>query len=127
MDQSTLSPAIKVNGIQFYKHPYLEVVIAINPSAAIHDLWKVWKARIRCREDAEDALFTLLSRCRKCSLQSLIYLEYENFLPENKELTSLILRLNKVDNVCFTPAVNPANYSANKLFDLFEIDDANLR
>jgi hypothetical protein len=119
VDQRALTPALKINNIQFYKHPYLDIMVATNPGSAIHDLWKVWNKLIKTQEEAAIVLSITLDRCRKYSLQSFVYLESPDYLPEEHRLTSAVLSLQEVDNIYVTPTVNPNNYSSEKLFKLF--------
>lgn len=119
MDQKFPTPALKINDIQFYKHPYLDILIATNPASAIHDLWTIWSRLIKTPDDAAEILSVNLDRCRKCSLQSLVYLEHPDYLPEEHRLTSAVLALKQIDNIYMTPSVNPANYAPEKLFKLF--------
>ena len=119
MDQKTLTPDLVVNNIQFYKHPYLDIPIATNPVAAINDLWQIWQRLIKTPEDAAEVLTITLDRCRKCSLQTFVYLKYPDYLPEVHRLASAVLALAQIDEIYFTPVANPANYSSEGLFKLF--------
>jgi hypothetical protein len=121
VDQKALAPALKINNIQFYKHPYLDIMLATNPVPAIDDLWKVWNTLIKTQEEAAAVLYKTLDQCRKYSLQTLVFLEYTDYLPENHRLTSSVLSLQQVDSIYMTPTVNPMNYSSENLFKLFGI------
>jgi hypothetical protein len=119
MDQKRLTPASTINRIQFYKHPYLDIMVATNPSSAIHDLWQVWVRHIKTSEDAAIVLSITVDQCRKCNLQTYVYLEYPDYLPEEHRLTFALLSLQAIDKVYSTPKINPTNYSPERFFKLF--------
>jgi len=122
MDQKALTPGLVINNIPFYKHPYLDILIATNPTSSINDLWQIWLRLIRTPEDAATVLSITLDRCRKSNLQTYVYLKYPDYLPEANRLTSAVLSLEKVDEIYFTPRVNSANYSSERLFNLFGLN-----
>jgi len=93
--------------------------IATNPTIAINDLWQIWQRLIKTPEDAAEVLTITLDRCRKCTLQTFVYLEYPDYLPEVHRLASAVMALEQVDQLYFTPIVNSANYSTERLFRLF--------
>jgi hypothetical protein len=96
-------------------------MVATSPVPAIDDLWKVWNTLIKNQEEAAGVLYKILDQCRKYSLQTLVFLEYPDYLPENHRLTSSILSLQQVDSIYMTPTVNRMNYSFENLFKLFGI------
>jgi hypothetical protein len=122
MDQKTLTPDLIINNIQFYKHPYLDILIATNPHSAINDLWQIWLRLIKTAEDAAEVLTITLDRCRKCSFQTLVYIEYPDYLPEVHRLASAVLALEQVDQLYFTPIINSVNYSPERLLNLFGLN-----
>lgn len=119
MDQNELTPVKKINGRVFYKYPYLDILIAIEPSKAITDLWKLWTISIRNVKSAGTILQILVDQGRKAGVQSFLHIESSDMLPEAHRLTSAILSLDTSNGIYYTPKA--PEYSFQKLRRIFDI------
>lgn len=117
MDQKELTFERQINGIQFYRYPYLDISIATNPSTAIQDLWKVWKATVRNQEDAAFLLQCIVDRSRSIGLQVYLFIQSIDLLPEDHRLTTAILSLQQHQNIFSNPP-STATYTAEGLVRL---------
>jgi hypothetical protein len=117
MDQKELTFERQINGIQFYKYPYLDIAIATNPSTAIQDLWKVWKGSIQNQEDAAFLLQRIVDRSRSIGLQVYLFIQSIDRLPEDHRLTTAILSLQQHHNIFSNPP-STATYTAESLVRL---------
>lgn len=118
MDQENLIPVREVNGLQFYKYPYSEILIATMPLQAINDLWKIWTMTIRDDQSAAQVLQVLVDKGRKTGIQIFLYIESLDILPEAHRLTFAVLSADNKDKVYHTPPSGQA-YSFQNLLQLF--------
>jgi len=104
--------------LQFQKFPYLDVMVALEPSTAVNDLSVVIQRHVSDEQSAAFVLQQLVDKARKAGLQVFLSIEYpETTLPEVHRLTSAILSLPQRDNIYFTPAAR--QYHPDKFFRLF--------
>jgi len=117
-----LIPDKKIGELQFYRFPYLELLIAFTPQAAIDDFARIIPAIIKDEQTAAVFLQQLIDRGRKAGLQIFLDVAHiETALPEVHRLTSTILSMEKWNDIYISPrpvmVYNPAELS--KLFGLF--------
>jgi len=115
VDQKTLTLERQINGVQFYKYPYLDVAIATNPSTAIQDLWKAWNIQILSQNDAAAFLQCIVDRSRSIGLQIFLYVKFLERLPKaHSRLTEAILSLQKEGDIYSNPS-SGSIYSPDRL------------
>jgi hypothetical protein len=119
---SKLIPDKKIGELQFYRFPYLELLVAFTPQAASDDLAPLILAIIKDEQTAAVFLQQLIDRGRKAGLQIFLDIAHiETALPEVHRLTSAVMSMEKWKDIYITPrsamVYNPIELS--KLFGLF--------
>jgi hypothetical protein len=119
---SKLIPDKKIGELQFYRFPYLELLIAFTPQAASDDLAPIMLTIIKDEQTAAVFLQQLIDKGRKAGLQVFLDIAHiETALPEVQRLTSAVMSMEKWKDIYITPRAaivyNPIELS--NLFGLF--------